>query len=63
MAIDEVSVVSKPAHPEARFSAIDIPISDLVEKLGDAFTPGVEVSCDRCLLPCPGLMKHDIFHG
>ena len=63
MAIDEVSIVSKPAHPEARFSAIGIPIADLVEALGDAFEPGVDVSCDRCLLPCDGLTRHEIPHG
>lgn len=38
--IDEVSLVSKPAQPEARIHAVSIPWSDLRAVLGDAFTPG-----------------------
>jgi hypothetical protein len=62
MRLNEVSLVSKPAHPEARFTAISIPVSDLAEALGDEFAPGLDVSCDRCLLPCDGLQKHDAVH-
>jgi hypothetical protein len=59
MDLQEVSLVCKPAHPEARMTEISILVSDLREALGDQFTPGMEVSCDRCLLPCEGLTKHD----
>lgn len=63
MRVDEVSLVSKPAHPEARLSAISVPVSDLIEALGDDFVPGTDVSCDRCLLACDGLIRHDMPHG
>ena len=63
MAVDEVSVVSKPAHPDARLGSVSIPNSGLQETLGDRWSPGVPVSCDRCLLPCDGLTRHKIPHG
>jgi hypothetical protein len=59
MDVQEISLIPKPAHPEARVLEMSIPISDLREVLGDEFIPGSEVSCDRCLLPCGGLVKHD----
>lgn len=60
MDVEEISLVYKPAHPEARIAEMSIPVSDLREALGDRFTPGMEVTCDRCLLPCEGLIKHDL---
>lgn len=64
MDLDEVSVVTKPAHPEARIHAVSIPIDDLQQMLGSEFEPGMEVSCDRCLSDCGGLIRHDeIPHG
>lgn len=61
MDVQEISLVPKPAHPEARVLELSIPVSDLREVLGDGFIPGSEVSCDRCLLPCDGLVKHAPF--
>ena len=61
--INEVSLVSKPAHPEARIQSISVPSSDLQEELGPGFKPGMEVSCDRCLSACEGLIKHDLPHA
>jgi hypothetical protein len=61
--VDEISLVSKPAIPEARIFQRSIPTSDLQAALGDAFAPGMEVSCDKCLSPCEGLMKHELSHG
>ena len=62
--LDEVSIVTNPAHPEARIQAISIPIADLRGVLGAEFEPGMEVSCDRCLSDCGGLIRHDgIPHG
>ncbi|HWL37496.1 MAG TPA: hypothetical protein VNQ77_15025 [Frankiaceae bacterium] len=63
MEVEEVSIVSKPAHPEARITEINISVEDLYQQLGDQFTPGMQVSCDRCLLPCQGLIRHDVLHG
>lgn len=59
MELDEVSIVAKPAHPEARIQAMSIPVSDLRSRLGSEFEPGMDVSCDRCLLPCDGLVRHE----
>jgi hypothetical protein len=53
----EVSVVARPAQPDARFLAVSVPISDLVEALGPDFEPGMDVSCDRCLSPCDGVSR------
>jgi hypothetical protein len=58
MRVEEISLVHKPAQPEARILAMSVTASDLRELLGDEFVPGIEVSCDRCLLPCGGLIKH-----
>jgi hypothetical protein len=55
---DEVSLVSKPAQPEARFLAVSISHDELREGLGPAFVPGMEVNCDYCLDPCGGLIRH-----
>jgi hypothetical protein len=64
MDLDEVSIVTKPAHPEARIQSISISVADLRASLGDNFEPGMDVSCDRCLSPCGGLIRHDeIQHG
>lgn len=59
MEVAEVSLVHKPAQPEARIMEMSVSVSDLMEALGDDFVPGDEVSCDACLLECEGLTKHD----
>lgn len=59
MDLVEISLVHKPAQPEARIMEISIPISELIETLGDEFVPGDDVSCDECLHVCNGLTKHD----
>jgi hypothetical protein len=58
MDIEEVSIVNKPAQPEARFTRVSIPLADLKEALGPEFEPGIPVNCDKCLLDCAGLRKH-----
>jgi hypothetical protein len=63
MDLAEVSIVGKPAHPEARIHAVSISVSELKESLGDEFEPGMDVSCDRCLTPCGGLIRHQFPHG
>ena len=62
MELLEVSIVGRPAHPDARFKSISIDVNELRDHLGEIFTPGVPVSCDRCLLPCDGLTRHDSLH-
>lgn len=64
MDLDEISLVTKPAHPEARIRSISIPSTDLRARFGDDFVPGMDVSCDRCLSACGGLIRHDaILHS
>ncbi len=58
MEVEEISLVSKPANPEARIHEMSVPISELQELLGAEFVPGTEVSCDRCLNKCAGLTRH-----
>ena len=62
MELQEVSIVGRPAHPDARFTSIPIEVNELRDHLGEVFTPGIPVNCDRCLLPCKGLTRHDSLH-
>jgi hypothetical protein len=52
--LHEVSIVRKPAQPDARLTSIPVSISALHETLGEPFPPGRPISCDRCLNPCEG---------
>jgi hypothetical protein len=63
MNLEEISIVSKPAQPEARFTSMPLSISTLVEGLGPRFRPGMDVSCDRCLSKCGGLIRYDFSHA
>lgn len=51
----EVSLVGRPAQPDARVTGVGIQMNKLKEKLGKDFYPGVPVTCDRCLSPCGGI--------
>lgn len=62
MELVEVSLVSRPAHPDARLSSVPITHDDLARVLGSRFTPGIPVSCDRCLGTCEGLTRHKFPH-
>lgn len=53
----EVSLVGRPAQPDARIESMGVAHSDIRKFLGDAFTPGIEVTCDRCLKPCKGVTR------
>ena len=57
--LTEISLVSKPAHPEARQRKVSISSSRLKESLGPEFHIGGPVSCDKCLLECQGLHRPD----
>ncbi|MFC8492451.1 hypothetical protein ACFUJU_16970 [Streptomyces sp. NPDC057235] len=54
MALHEVSIVHKPAQPEARLTEIPIELNDLARKFRSSFLPGLPVSCDKCLYACEG---------
>lgn len=55
----ELSVVRRPAFPEARMRTEPISTADLAEHLGEDFRPGIEVSCDLCLGDCWGFTEID----
>ncbi len=63
MEVDEVSLVSRPAHPEARIHRMSVDPAELREALGPDFVPGMEVRCHKCLDPCGGLIRHNLPHG
>lgn len=52
--LEEVSIVRKPANPEARLTELPIDLEQLAAHLGGDFLPGVSISCDQCLGPCQG---------
>jgi hypothetical protein len=52
--LPSVSLVSRPAMPEARLTELPISNEDLVRSLGHRFRPGMPLSCDECLRPCKG---------
>lgn len=53
----EVSLVARPAQPDARIMSMSVDMSDLRESLGEEFVPGIPVTCDRCLSPCNGVAR------
>ncbi len=57
--VREVSLVNKPAQPEARVVQMSVPALELQAEFGEEFIPGMDVSCDRCLSPCEGLIQHE----
>jgi hypothetical protein len=61
--LEEVSLVSTPAHPEARPILIHVTRQQVEAQLGHQIPPNARVSCDRCLASCAGLTKHDWPHG
>jgi hypothetical protein len=55
--IREFSIVRRPGQPEARLGELPMPTEGLSEHLGPGFRPGMPVSCNRCLDPCPGIAE------
>ncbi len=55
----EVSWVRRPANPETRLLSISVSNDDLANHFGEAFTPGVPLSCDKCLGPCWGFSEFE----
>lgn len=56
----EISLVSRPSQPDARIEYCSISYDDLREALGPSFEYGMDVSCDKCLLPCKGVTETDL---
>jgi hypothetical protein len=57
MDLEEISIVAKPANPEARITRATLSTKDLEDALGPEFVPGMAVSCDKCLDICQGLLR------
>lgn len=53
----EVSLVGRPAQPDARIESMSIDINEFRMSLGPDFAPGVPVTCDRCLSACDGVAR------
>lgn len=53
----EVSFVGRPAQPDARIQSVSVDRSELMSKFGAAFSPGVPVTCDKCLTVCHGVSR------
>jgi hypothetical protein len=52
--LHEISIVKKPAQPEARATSLPVDTESLRNALGSDFRPGMAVTCDKCLYPCSG---------
>jgi hypothetical protein len=61
--VREVSLVSRPAQPEARLLSVSVPTEALRRALGSKFRVGMDVSCDQCLGDCWGFSELDANHG
>lgn len=57
--LSDVSLVNKPANPLARIAYHVVPIRDFEDELGCKIPDGTILSCDKCLQPCEGLIKHN----
>lgn len=57
--LTEVSLVRRPAFPDARIGRIGIATDELRAQLGPLWQPGMRVRCTRCLEPCEGVTEHD----
>lgn len=53
----EVSLVGRPAQPDARLTGMSVSLNELQDRLGDRFRPGTPVTCDNCLLTCEGVAR------
>lgn len=53
----EVSLVGRPASPDARFQSVSVPLEDLQERLGAQLSLGTAVTCDLCLSNCTGVVR------
>lgn len=53
----EVSLVARPAQPDARITKASIDESGIRQALGAEYVPGMTLFCDRCLTSCPGLNR------
>lgn len=53
----EVSLVARPAQPDARITRVSLPSAAVRAALGE-MPPGTKLVCDKCLSACTGLREH-----
>jgi hypothetical protein len=58
--LDHVAIVKRPDFPDARLTERPVSTNDLIRALGNNFTPGMEVRCNRCLDRCGGVGSSDL---
>ncbi|MFZ4812744.1 MAG: HK97 family phage prohead protease, partial [Ilumatobacteraceae bacterium] len=56
--LTEVSLVRRPAFPDARIDRVSVPLEKLQVELGPIWKAGMSVLCNRCLLDCDGVIEH-----
>lgn len=54
----EVSIVTRPVHPDARITRMSVPRADERAALGHDVPPSAKVVCDKCLSACRGVRDH-----
>ncbi|WP_299928889.1 hypothetical protein [uncultured Nocardioides sp.] len=57
LSVDEVSIVARPAQPDARIYRQSIDMKELERELGADFRPGMTLHCNKCLSECGGLKQ------
>lgn len=57
MRLDEIGLVARPAHPDARIHRQEVTLDYLKAVLGETPAPGMTVICERCLGDCGGLIQ------
>jgi hypothetical protein len=57
--IVELSIVTRPAQPMARIEKVSMSTKEIAEHVGAGWHPGMDVSCDRCLAVCYGVIEHE----
>ncbi len=53
--VEGVSIVDRPANPDARIHMMTLSMKELSASLGVELAPRTPISCDKCLSPCTGL--------
>jgi hypothetical protein len=53
----ELSLVGRPANPDARIDSVGVSEAELRERFGPEFRRGIPVTCDQCLSPCDGVSR------
>jgi hypothetical protein len=53
----EVSLVGRPAQPDARVMSVSVETEEMRRRLGSDFRRGMSILCDSCLSPCHGVAR------